>query len=121
MKIRKWLRRAAAALLVLTAVSAVRIPVLASGENADTLLQQLISLMQSGSAYAIGGGGRAQMQSGSVYVLSAEGVEQWEQVEFLKSVDINMVQGFLFDKPLPRDEFEKRLKGSRIYQIPDKK
>ena len=38
-----------------------------------------------------------------------EGVEKWEQVEFLKSVNINMVQGFLFDKPLPKEDFEKRL------------
>ncbi|MBR4473483.1 MAG: EAL domain-containing protein [Oscillospiraceae bacterium] len=38
-----------------------------------------------------------------------EGVEKWEQVEFLKSVNINMVQGFLFDKPLPKDAFEQRL------------
>ena len=38
-----------------------------------------------------------------------EGVEKWEQVEFLKSVNIDMVQGFLFDKPLPRETFEQRL------------
>ena len=39
-----------------------------------------------------------------------EGVESWEQVDFLESVNIDMVQGFLFDKPLPKDEFESRLK-----------
>jgi len=39
-----------------------------------------------------------------------EGVENWEQVNFLKSVNIDVVQGFLFDKPLPKDEFESRLK-----------
>ena len=39
-----------------------------------------------------------------------EGVEKWEQVEFLKSVNIDMVQGFLFDKPLPKSSFEQRLK-----------
>ena len=38
-----------------------------------------------------------------------EGVEKWEQVEFLKSVNIDMVQGFLFDKPMPKEAFEKRL------------
>jgi len=43
-----------------------------------------------------------------------EGVEKWEQVEFLKSVNINMVQGFLFDKPLPKEEFEKRLR-KKVY------
>ncbi len=39
-----------------------------------------------------------------------EGVESREQVEFLKSVNINMVQGYLFDKPLPTEDFEKRLR-----------
>ena len=42
-----------------------------------------------------------------------EGVEKWEQVEFLKSVNIDMVQGFLFDKPLPKDVFEQRLKNKK--------
>jgi len=46
-----------------------------------------------------------------------EGVEKWEQVEFLKSVNINMVQGFLFDKPLPKEDFEKRLR-KKIYDEP---
>ena len=44
-----------------------------------------------------------------------EGVEKWDQVEFLKSVNINMVQGYLFDKPLEKNEFEKRLKN-KAYQ-----
>ncbi|MBE6908813.1 MAG: EAL domain-containing protein [Ruminococcaceae bacterium] len=39
-----------------------------------------------------------------------EGVENWEQVEFLKSVNINMVQGYLFDRPLPTRDFEQRLR-----------
>ena len=43
----------------------------------------------------------------------SEGVEQWEQVEFLKGVHINMVQGFLFDRPLPKEDFEKRLKNKK--------
>ncbi|MCR4924244.1 MAG: EAL domain-containing protein [Lachnospiraceae bacterium] len=38
-----------------------------------------------------------------------EGVESQEQVDFLKSININMVQGFLFDKPLSKEDFEKRL------------
>ena len=42
-----------------------------------------------------------------------EGVEQWEQVEFLKSVNINMVQGYLFDRPLPKEDFEKRLRNKK--------
>ncbi len=44
-----------------------------------------------------------------------EGVEQWDQVNFLKSIDVNIVQGFLFDKPLSKDDFEKRLKD-KVYK-----
>ena len=39
-----------------------------------------------------------------------EGVEKQDQVEFLKSVNINVVQGYLFDKALPKDIFEQRLR-----------
>ena len=38
-----------------------------------------------------------------------EGVETEEQVEFLKRVGCTMAQGFLFDRPLSREDFEKRL------------
>lgn len=40
----------------------------------------------------------------------AEGVETAEQARFLKDIDCSMVQGYLYDKPLPVDEFVKRLK-----------
>ncbi len=46
----------------------------------------------------------------------AEGVETKEQAEFLKKVQCGMAQGYLFDRPLPKDEFEKRLL-SRMYRI----
>ncbi|MFL0252752.1 putative bifunctional diguanylate cyclase/phosphodiesterase [Clostridium neuense] len=39
----------------------------------------------------------------------AEGVETKEQLEFLKSQDCIQIQGYLFSKPIPTDEFEKLL------------
>lgn len=39
-----------------------------------------------------------------------EGVETKEQAKFLMEQDCYKVQGYLYDKPLPREEFEKRLK-----------
>ncbi len=47
----------------------------------------------------------------------SEGVETKEQADFLRAIHCNMAQGFLFDKPLPHDEFEKRLLGNRIYHV----
>lgn len=44
----------------------------------------------------------------------AEGVENKEQVEFLKQIKCSMVQGFYFDKPMPHDQFEDRLR-TRTY------
>lgn len=38
-----------------------------------------------------------------------EGVETKEQAEFLKTINCDNAQGFLFDKPLPKEQFEKRL------------
>ncbi|MBQ7371364.1 MAG: EAL domain-containing protein [Blautia sp.] len=45
----------------------------------------------------------------------AEGVETDGQASFLESVHCSMAQGFLFDKPLPCEEFEERLKEHRNY------
>ncbi len=43
-----------------------------------------------------------------------EGVDSEEQKEFLKEIGCYYVQGFLYDKPLPREKFEERLlKGYR--------
>ena len=47
----------------------------------------------------------------------SEGVETKEQAEFLRKIQCHMAQGFLYDRPLPHDEFEKRLMGNRIYHI----
>lgn len=38
-----------------------------------------------------------------------EGVETEKEFEFLKAQDCDLIQGYLFDKPLPHDDFEKRL------------
>lgn len=38
-----------------------------------------------------------------------EGVETAEQIKFLKQHSCYLAQGFFFDKPLPKEEFEKRL------------
>lgn len=40
----------------------------------------------------------------------AEGVESADQVRFLRDIECTMVQGYFYDKPLPVDEFLKRLK-----------
>ncbi|MBQ7464533.1 MAG: EAL domain-containing protein [Lachnospiraceae bacterium] len=40
----------------------------------------------------------------------AEGVENIEQVEFLKSVNCDIAQGYYYSKPVPQEEFEKLLK-----------
>ncbi len=42
-------------------------------------------------------------------VTVAEGIEEMEQVEFLKSVDCDMVQGYVFYRPMPQEEYEKLL------------
>lgn len=41
----------------------------------------------------------------------AEGVETTEQLQYLTQVGCDIVQGYVFDKPLPQEEFEKRLCG----------
>lgn len=41
--------------------------------------------------------------------VTAEGVEKEDQVEFLKRINCDSIQGFYYSKPLPRAEFEKLL------------
>lgn len=45
----------------------------------------------------------------------AEGVETPGQANYLKSINCHLAQGFLFDMPLPHDDFEKCLTGERQY------
>ncbi len=40
-----------------------------------------------------------------------EGVETIEQAKFLKNINCNMAQGYLFDRPLVCEDFEKRLRS----------
>ena len=41
--------------------------------------------------------------------VTGEGVEKKEQVEFLKNIDCDSIQGFYYSKPLPVEEYEKLL------------
>lgn len=43
----------------------------------------------------------------------AEGVETEKQLEYVKSADCAVVQGYIFDKPLTEDEFVERLKNKK--------
>ena len=45
-----------------------------------------------------------------------EGVETKEQLDFMKEIKCQTIQGFLFDKPMPEDEFKKKL-VDRVYNI----
>lgn len=40
----------------------------------------------------------------------AEGVEMKEQADFLRQIGVNVIQGFLYARPMPEDEFLKLLK-----------
>lgn len=46
----------------------------------------------------------------------AEGVESKEQVNFLSEAGCNVIQGYYYDKPLPRADFDKRLSDREYYR-----
>lgn len=50
----------------------------------------------------------------------SEGIETEQQADFLRSIDSPIVQGYLFDKPLPHNEFEKRLKEPHYLTLEEK-
>ena len=43
--------------------------------------------------------------------VAAEGVETESQSHFLRSLDCDLLQGFLFSRPLPASDFEELLRG----------
>ncbi|MGN1405769.1 MAG: EAL domain-containing protein, partial [Erysipelotrichaceae bacterium] len=45
--------------------------------------------------------------------LVAEGVENYNQLQFLKNNGCDEIQGYYFSKPLPLNEFEKKITGER--------
>lgn len=44
----------------------------------------------------------------------AEGVETREQADFLRSIGCNYMQGYLYARPLPENEYEKLLSASKV-------
>lgn len=44
----------------------------------------------------------------------AEGVETIKQADFLRSIGCNYIQGYLYSKPIPEEEFVKVLSGSTV-------
>ncbi len=46
----------------------------------------------------------------------AEGVERREQVDTLQSLGCDIIQGYFYDKPLPKDVFEKRIRR-KVYTL----
>jgi diguanylate cyclase (GGDEF)-like protein len=45
----------------------------------------------------------------------AEGVENSKQLDFLQNAKCSIIQGFIFDKPLCKEDFEKRLSNKITY------
>ena len=42
-------------------------------------------------------------------VVVCEGIENEDQIDYLKSINCDIVQGYYYDKPLPKEDYEKRL------------
>ncbi len=50
--------------------------------------------------------------------LVAEGIENWEQLSCLKEMNCYSGQGFIFNKPMPADEFERLLEMEKCQPVP---
>ena len=48
--------------------------------------------------------------------LVAEGVDTVEQFAFLRKHEVDIIQGYLFSKPLPEDEFTELVKANHFPQ-----
>lgn len=46
----------------------------------------------------------------------AEGVENYKQLDFLQNAKCTTVQGFIYDKPLTKEDFERRLSNRTTYR-----
>ena len=44
------------------------------------------------------------------YAIVAEGVEEQEEVELLEAWGVDMIQGYYFSRPLPVEEFLKKIR-----------
>lgn len=51
----------------------------------------------------------------------AEGVEEYEQMEFLKQKECDLIQGYLYSKPVPVDKFEQMMKVRYLKPTKQKK
>lgn len=51
----------------------------------------------------------------------AEGVEEYEQMEFLKQKECDMIQGYLYSKPVPADKFERMMSARYLEPKKQKK
>ncbi len=49
----------------------------------------------------------------------AEGVEEWEQVEFLRDSRVEILQGYHFSRPLPATEFRHLLRDLGSFPLPE--
>lgn len=47
----------------------------------------------------------------------AEGCETEEQARILRELNCNMIQGYLFDKPLPLDDYTQKLADDHVYPV----
>ena len=47
----------------------------------------------------------------------AEGVERKEELDLLRLLSCDLIQGFYFDRPIPMEDFEKRLKIPDYYKV----